>query len=140
MFIWTIFDHLKHDACWMHHFLLFLALKLTNLFPKAFQIWKKMFYLQLSPCEKCPNKSFSGPYFPVFVPEQTPYLDTFYTVIAYNSLPPVCSCIILTLFQKYQYSCFLEVSFWNNITPNVEESGYIEILQFLVLDKTFKVF
>ena len=40
-------------------------------------------------CEKCPNTEFSGPYFTVFglnkgkyVPEKTPYLDTFHIVIA----------------------------------------------------------
>ena len=30
--------------------------------------------------EKCSNIIFSGPYFSVFRPEKTPYLDTFYAL------------------------------------------------------------
>ena len=48
---------------------------------------------------------FSGPYFPVFRPEKSPYLDTFYAVMCFKiffSLPINCrSCNSLSLISAY---------------------------------------
>ena len=46
----------------------------------------------------------SGPYFPVFGPEITPYLDTFHTVSVYslrNSLLDVTTCSYLLLLKNF---------------------------------------
>ena len=52
--------------------------------PKSlvFSLPVKELLLRKSLCGKCPNMDFfSGPYFPVFRPEKTPYLETFHAMV-----------------------------------------------------------
>ena len=53
---------------------------------------------------------FSGPYFPAFGPEKTPYLDTFHAVQNSKRNPPISvSSLLLLTFWCYKYKEVSEI-------------------------------